>query len=142
MKKNKKILICGFLIVLIGIGFFAHELSKPNLTLYPKLNKDIVELYLLKEKFNFELLESMEQDPFPFINITITDGRTSKSGMISVEKLNLDQSKCTQKWDCPVLKMTSEKFHEKFNKGKKLENITPESIVNKAFESDITDDVE
>jgi hypothetical protein len=138
MKKN---IIRWGLLIIVGLGILFYNLSKPKLTFYPKQNNEVVELYLLKERFNFDILADMQEDLSPFINITVTDGKNSSSALIGVDKLDLVQSKCEKRWDCPVFKMSLEQFQKKFNNRNKLKNKSFDSILDNVFESDITKSV-
>ena len=135
MKKN---IIRGGLLIIVGLGILFYNLSKPKLTFYPRQNNEVVELYLLKQRFNFDLLVDMQEDTSPFINITVTDGKNSSSALIGVDQLDLVQRECKVKWDCPVFKMSIEHFQKKFNSRNKLKNKSFDSIIDNVFESDIT----
>lgn len=107
----KKLLIVFGLGILSVVAIIGYNLAKPNLTLYPKLQGEDVELYLLKEKFNFEIAEGLLGED-TFTNITITDGDKSVNKIIAIEKLNLKQINCNKKWECPVLIISLKNFQE------------------------------
>lgn len=135
----KKALLGFAVILLILFGFIFNKLNEPNLTLYPKLNGKDVELYLLKKKFNIDLVDELLVSKPAFLNISITDGKNSKSTIINFEKLDLKQISCKQKWSCPVVVLSKKKFEEKFLKSKT--EAKNKSITDRVFESDITKDV-
>lgn len=127
MKKNFLFMASGFLIL---FSILVYNLRKPNLTLYPKFQDENVELYLLKEKFNFDIANDLLDEELPFLMITIKHGEKSVNRIISLESLDIEQKDCENKWDCPLLVLSKEKF----------KNIV-EKKVRDPFDVDITSEI-
>lgn len=126
----KKIFIFAGLAFLVIFILLGYNLTKPQLTLYPKYQEDNVELHLLKEQFNFDIANDLIDGDIPFTNITITDGQKSVHRIIAIEKMDLGQKDCPQKWDCPLIIVPKETFIEIFDKK-----------VRDPFDADITKEV-